>query len=101
TLLATRTAEPPTAAVAASPATPAQNAGAERSLLKSQALLDGWEAASPVDEIALAMPASAAAPAHAFEGRLELVGEKEGAHMQVVRGELGPEYAKLPEFDFE
>ena len=40
-------------------------------------------------------------PAHIFEGRLELLGEKEGGQIQMLRGELEPEYAYLPEFDFE
>ena len=71
-----------------------------RTLLAYDAL-NGSEAASPVDESALAVPAGAAPGAHIFEGRLELVGEREGGQIQVLRGELGPEYAYLPEFDFE
>jgi hypothetical protein len=48
-----------------------------------------------VDESALSVPANAAPPAHVFEGHLELLGEKDGGQMQVLRGELGPEYAYL------
>ena len=73
----------------------------ERSILTADALLNGFEASSPVDETALTMPANAAAAVHVFEGRLELLGEKDGGQMQVLRGELGPEYASLLEFDFE
>jgi hypothetical protein len=36
-----------------------------------------------------------------FEGRLELLGEKEHGQMQILRGELGREFAHLPEFNFE
>jgi len=60
-----------------------------------------------VDESALTPPADtpaghfAAPAAHTFEGRLELLGEKENGQIEVLRGELGPEYASLPEFDFE
>jgi len=39
-------------------------------------------------------------PAHSFEGRLELLGEPEGGHIKMVRGQLEPEHAYLPEFDF-
>jgi hypothetical protein len=74
---------------------------ADRSLLTSNLLMNGFEAASPVDESAMAMPAGAAPATHTFEGRLELVGEGAGGQIQVLRGDLGPEYAYLPEFDFE
>jgi CubicO group peptidase (beta-lactamase class C family) len=84
-----------------STATPAGLGQATRSILTSAALLNGFEAASPVDESALSVPISAALAAHVFEGRLELLGEKDGGQMQVLHGELGPEYAYLPEFDFE
>ncbi len=73
----------------------------ERSLLTYDALANGFKATSPVDESALAPPSGAAPAAHIFEGRLELAGEREGGQIQVLQGELGPEYAYLPEFDFE
>ncbi|MBN1137581.1 MAG: serine hydrolase, partial [Anaerolineae bacterium] len=82
-------------------AAPAGHGEVDRSLLAYDALMNGFNAASPVDERALAIPAGAAPPTHIFEGRLELVGEREGGQVQVLRGELGPEYACLPEFDFE
>ena len=47
------------------------------------------------------MPLSASPATHIFEGRLELLGEKENGQIQVLRGELEPEHAYLPEFDFE
>jgi hypothetical protein len=72
-----------------------------RTLLTADALLNGFEFNSPVDESALTPPAGAAPALHTFEGRLELLGEKENGHLQVLRGELEAEFAWLPEFDFE
>jgi len=73
---------------------------ATRTLLTAADLTDGFSFAGPLDEAALTPPAQAAPPAHNFEGRLELQGEKDGGHIQFLRGELEPEYASLPEFDF-
>jgi CubicO group peptidase (beta-lactamase class C family) len=73
----------------------------ERTLLTADALMNGFEFDGPVAESALTPPAEAAPATHMFEGRLELIGEKESNQMQVLRGELGPEYSYLPEFDFE
>jgi formylglycine-generating enzyme required for sulfatase activity len=64
-------------------------------------LMNGFEATSPVDDSAFTMPDEAAPPTHVFEGRLELLGEKDSGQIQVLRGELGQEYAHLPEFDYE
>ncbi len=77
--------------------------GASRiaSLLPFDSLMHGFDFEGPVAEVALTPPKNAAAPAHVFEGRLELLGQKDGGRIQVLRGELGPEYAYLPEFDFE
>ncbi|MFZ5879871.1 MAG: hypothetical protein ACOY0R_10920, partial [Chloroflexota bacterium] len=72
-----------------------------RTLLTAAALTDGFEFDSPVDESALTPPEESAPPAHTFEGRLELLGENENGHIEYLRGELGTEYASLPEFDFE
>jgi hypothetical protein len=72
-----------------------------RSLLTYDDLMNGFDFDSPVDESALSLPAGAAPPAHIFEGRLELIGEKDGGHVTILRGELEPEYNYLPEFDFE
>ena len=93
---ATITPSPP----ALTPTTPAP-VGSTRSLLTYDNLMNGFAVASPVDESALTLPADAAPPTHVFEGRLELLGEATGGQVQVLRGELGPEYASLPEFDFE
>ncbi len=101
TRVPTATALPPTATPGLPTPTPAESREAARSILTSDALLNGFDAASPVDESALTKPANAAPAAHVFEGRLELLGETDGGHLQVLRGELGPEYAYLPEFDFE
>jgi CubicO group peptidase (beta-lactamase class C family) len=72
-----------------------------RTLLSYQALMDGFTANSSVDESALTRPEGAALAAHTFEGRLELLGEKDSGQMEVLRGELGSEYISLPEFDFK
>ncbi len=93
------TAVPPTAALTTLPPT-ASSPKSVRTILDYDALVKGFKAVSPIDESALAMPANADAPVHVFEGRLELLGEKEGGQMEVLRGEMGPEYASLPEFDF-
>ena len=73
----------------------------ERTLLAADALMNGFEFNGPVDESALTPPVDAAPAIHIFEGRLELLGEKDGGQIQMLRGELGPEYSYLPEFDFE
>jgi CubicO group peptidase (beta-lactamase class C family) len=72
-----------------------------RTLLTTNALTNGFAFDGPVDESALTPPDDFAPAAHIFEGRLELLGEKEYGHIEVLRGELGPEYTYLPEFDFE
>jgi hypothetical protein len=79
---------------------PAASPAAARTLLTAADLMEGFSFAGPLDEAALTLPAQAAPPAHNFEGRLELQGEKDGGYIQFLRGELGPEYASLPEFDF-
>ncbi len=72
-----------------------------RTLLTADELLNGFEFNSPVEESALTPPEGATPALHTFEGRLELLGEKENGHLQVLRGELDAEFAWLPEFDFE
>jgi CubicO group peptidase (beta-lactamase class C family) len=72
-----------------------------RTLLTADALLNGFEYNSPLDESALTPPVGAVPARHTFEGRLELLGEKENGHLQILRGELEAEFAWLPEFDFE
>lgn len=73
-----------------------------RSLLTFDNLKDGFEAASPVDNAALALPAEAAPAEHLFEGRLELLGEEATGEMLVLYGdqEQEREVPHLPEFDF-
>lgn len=73
---------------------------ATHTLLTAADLTNGFTFERPLDESALTPPAGAAPPAHAFEGRLELLGEQAGGHIQILRGELGSEYTSLPEFDF-
>jgi len=71
-----------------------------RTLLTVADLTNGFTFNGPLDEAALTPPAGAAPPSHIFEGRLELRGEQDGGYLQLLRGELGPEFASLPEFDF-
>ena len=71
-----------------------------RTLLTAYALTNGFTFDGPVEESALTPPDDSYPPTHTFEGRLELLGEPEGGQMEVLRGELEPEYASLPEFDF-
>lgn len=73
----------------------------ERTLLTFDALTNGFDFDSPVDEFALTPPDDSIPAAHIFEGRLGLLGENENGHIEILRGELGPEYTSLPEFDFE
>jgi len=87
-------APPATQPAGASPSPP-------ESLLPPAYLLDGFEFEGPLDEAALTPPPQASPAKHLFEGRLELLGEQEAGHIRLLRGELGPEYAYLPEFDFE
>jgi hypothetical protein len=72
-----------------------------RTLLTADALTNGFTFDGPVDESALTPPDDPSPPTHIFEGRLELLGEIENGHINVLRGELEPEYRSLPEFDFE
>jgi CubicO group peptidase (beta-lactamase class C family) len=72
-----------------------------RTLLPAEALLNGFAFDNPLDESALTPPAGAAPAAYVFEGRLELLGESENGRIEVLRGELGADYASLPEFNFE
>jgi len=74
---------------------------AAASALQFDDLMNGFTFDGPVDEAALTPPEEDAPPVHVFEGRLELLGEKDGGRVEVLRGELEPEHAYLPEFDFE
>jgi hypothetical protein len=85
----------------ASATPPGKTGSVERSLLRFDDLMNGFDFNGPVDEAALTPPEGAAQPAQVFEGRLELLGEKEGGQIAILLGELGPEYTPLPEFDFE
>jgi hypothetical protein len=89
----------PTRLPAATP--PGETGRVERTWLRFDNLMKGFEFNGPVDEAALTPPDGAAQPVQVFEGRLELLGEKEGGQMEILRGEMEAEYAYLPEFDFE
>jgi len=66
-------------------------------------LMNGFEAASPVQDQALAMPENADPFKYTFEGRLELLDEATGGSARILRGgeHLEDEAQHLPEFDFE
>ena len=85
----------------ATPLSPGGSENVARTLLRFDDLMKGFDFKGPVDETALTPPEGAAQPVQVFEGRLELLGEKEGGLIQVLRGEMEPEYTYLPEFDFE
>lgn len=89
--LSTSTSLPPTVSVPE----------ADRTRLTRDDLTNGFMPVAPVEESALAMPGNAAPAAHVFEGCLELLNEKGSGQSQVLRGELEPDKADLPEFDFE
>ena len=80
---------------------PVETGSVERAWLRFDDLMDGFNFNGPVEEAALTPPDGAAQPVQVFEGRLELLGEKEGRQIEILRGELEAEYAYLPEFDFE
>jgi hypothetical protein len=86
---------PPTAT------SPGETGNVERTLLRFDDLMNGFDFNGPVEEAALTPPDRAAQPVQVFEGRLELLGEKEGGQIEILRGEMEAEYAYLPEFDFE
>ena len=69
-------------------------------ILPAEKLLDGFEFSGPLEEEALTPPEAASFTRYEFEGRLELLGEKESTNIQTLRGELDAEFSYLPEFDF-
>ena len=73
------------------------------SSLDYDALMNGFESASPVDNSYLSMPEDVDLPRNIFEGRLELMNEATGGSSKVLRGGEGleAEAEHLPEFDFE
>jgi CubicO group peptidase (beta-lactamase class C family) len=73
------------------------------STLSYDRLMNGFAANSPVDNQYLAMPETAGAPDHIFEGRLELVDETTGGSAKIFAGGegLAAEAQHLPEFDFK
>lgn len=101
-ILPSRTVPPPSSTIAPPTSQPIRaTTQPERTLLTAEGLINGFTFDGPVDETALTPPENVFSPNHIFEGRLELLGEAENGHIQVLRGELDPEYAYLPEFDFE
>ncbi|MBE0686753.1 MAG: hypothetical protein IH585_12250 [Anaerolineaceae bacterium] len=69
-------------------------------LLPSTQLLSGFEFNGPLNEEALTPPPVVTSNRYVFEGRLELLNEEKGGHMQVLRGDLPNEFSYLPAFDF-
>ncbi len=76
---------------------------ARRALLAYDNLMNGFEAASPVDEGALTIPTEAREPEHSFEGRLELFDEASSGGIKILAGleDAEKNTGHLPEFDFE
>ena len=83
----------PTMPVAALPSPNVPGIG--RALLVYEDLMNGFEFEEPQAESALTLPEGTIPAIHIFEGWLELLGEKENGHIQLLRGETGPEYACL------
>ncbi|MBN2007209.1 MAG: PD40 domain-containing protein, partial [Anaerolineae bacterium] len=86
-----------------------QTTAEARRLLSFEDLTHGFEFDGPLDEAALTPPAltppaltppDQPSPQHVFAGRLELLDEQEGGHIEMLRGELEPDHRYLPEFDF-
>jgi hypothetical protein len=71
-----------------------------RRVLTYRDLTSGFEADSPVDDAALALPVGAAPPSHVFEGRLELLDEATSGGMTILAGDEDPKMRHLPEFDY-
>jgi hypothetical protein len=94
-----RAGNTPTRLPAATP--PGETGRVERTWIRFDDLMNGFDFNGPVDEAALTPPDGADQPVQVFEGRLELLGEKEGGQIEILRGEMEAEYAYLPEFDFE
>jgi len=94
------TVTPPTSLSTATASSSPQGTLAIRASLSYADLLQGFAFTGPVDESAFAMPDDAAPPAHVFEGRLELLGEKDYGKIDVLKGSFPPEFAYLPAFDF-
>lgn len=72
-----------------------------RTLLTYENLTKGFDFTSPVEESALTPPGNTADAEFNFEGRLELLEEKDNGEIQFLRGGLTSDFINLPEFDFE
>jgi hypothetical protein len=72
----------------------------KRFLLTYEDLLKGFTPKGIINEDALRMPDNALSSPHAFQGRLELLGESQNGDVEVLRGSLSGDYEHLPEFDF-
>jgi hypothetical protein len=75
----------------------------DRGLLTYDELIVGFEATSPVDDSALALPEDVEPPDHVFEGRLELFAEDTGGGIELIKGDLDsePKAHHIPEFNFQ
>lgn len=93
----------PLAAVATLPLPSPTSRETARSLLTYADLMKGVDYPSPVEESTLAAPPGATAPAHVFEGRLELMDEATRGQFEQISGpaETNPALPHIPEFDFE
>jgi hypothetical protein len=103
TLLVTSCGQP-VAPAEVSPFSPLAGSGdVNRTALTYDDLMNGFDATSPVDGSALALPDDAAHPEHPFEGRLELLGEATNGYSRELRDALNwhSGMCSIPEFDFE
>jgi len=71
--------------------------------LDHDALMNGFDAKSPVHNQYLAIPENADLPQYSFEGHLELMNEASGGSAKILQGGegLAKDAQHLPEFDFE
>ena len=78
-----------------------------RELLTRDELFSGTAAAAPVDDSAFALPADAAPPTQAFEGRLTLLDTASTGHARILRNTFdydasgGSVWTHLPPFSFD
>jgi len=95
--------------VASVPGDPLKGSGkVARTLLTYRELFSSAKPASPINDVAFALPANAAPPAHSFEGRLELSSSERNGMFQKLRDDfkyLGTktdvDWNLLPKFNFE
>jgi hypothetical protein len=71
-----------------------------RQYLTYNDLMTGFNPEGIISEDALRMPEDARPSPHAFQGRLEFLGEQMNGEMERLRGSLSDAYKHFPEFNF-